>query len=110
MPRRIEQINELLKKALGEIIQKELDTAFGLITVIYVECSKDLRYADIAFTVLPDLHEKRALSALVKNNPLFKKELGHKTRMPRFPKLRWKIDETEKKAAAIEELLRNISK
>ena len=54
MPRRIEQLNEQLKNELANLIVKEAPLEDGLITVSYVACSPDLKYARVAVSVLPE--------------------------------------------------------
>ncbi|MFH1583284.1 MAG: ribosome-binding factor A, partial [Candidatus Falkowbacteria bacterium] len=75
MPRRIEQLNEQLKEELANLIVKEVPLKNGLITVSYVNCSPDLKYAKIAVSVLPDKFAGTALAGLRKHSSSFSQSL-----------------------------------
>ena len=107
MPR-IDQINELLRSELANLINQEIKLDNGLITVCYVDCSPDLKNAKINISVLPDNLSGTALQKLRKHSGLFRKTLNKKLNLKYIPKFNWVIDATEKNAAEIEEILKQI--
>ncbi len=108
MPRRIDQVNELFKSELANLIIREMPMQGVLITISYVGCSPDLQRAKIGFSVLPYERSGSALKALRKHSGLFAKVLKKKLKLHHIPKFNWIIDTTEKKAAEIEEILEQI--
>ena len=108
MPRRIEQLNEQLKEELANLIVRELPLKNGLITVSYVLCSPDLKYARIAVSVLPEKYAGTALAGLRKHSSSFNQSLRHKLKIRQIPRFNWVLDTTESKAAEIEEVLKKI--
>ena len=52
--RRMERVNELIRRELGAIISREIDVTGGIVTFTRVELSDDLNYVDIYFSVIPD--------------------------------------------------------
>jgi len=108
MPRRVEQLNEQLKSELANLIVKELPLDKGLITVSYVECSPDLKYARIAVSVLPEKFAGSALSALRRQSGNFSRDLRCKLRIRQIPRFNWTLDTTESKAAEIEKIIKQI--
>ena len=106
--RHIEQVNELLKEKLAELISQEVPVENGLITVAYVDCSPDLRNAKIGISVLPYKQSKRALERLKKQSSIFASLLKKETRLRKIPRFNWEADETQEKAGEIEEILRKI--
>ncbi|MDP2709496.1 MAG: 30S ribosome-binding factor RbfA [bacterium] len=108
MPRRIEQLNEQLKNELANLIVKELPLDGGLITVSYVKCSPDLKYAKIAISVLPEKYAGTALAGLRKNNSNFSQSLKQKLKIRQIPRFNWTLDTTESKAAEIEKVFKQI--
>jgi len=108
MPRRIEQLNEQLKEELANLIIREVPLENGLITVSYVICSPDLKYARVAISVLPEKFAGTALAGLRKHNSIFSQNLRHKLRIRQIPKFNWILDTTESKAAVIENIIKQI--
>lgn len=110
MSHRIEQVNELLARELGQIISKELPLEEGFITISYVKCSPDLLYAKVGFSVIPDQKAATAQKNLKKHNSLFTKVLQKRTRLGHIPKFDWVIDESGKEADEMDKLFRQIEK
>jgi len=110
MPRRIEQLNEQLKSELANLIVKEVPLKNGLITVSYVICSPDLKYARVAVSVLPEKFAGTALSQLRKHSSTFSQSLRQKLKIRQIPRFNWVLDTTEIKAAEIEKVFKEIEK
>jgi len=108
MPRRIEQLNEQLKEELANLIIRQAPLNNGLITVCFVNCTTDLKYAKIAISVLPDKFGPSVLRKLEKLSGLFSRELRNKLRIRQIPRFHWVLDTTESKAAEIEEVIKQI--
>lgn len=108
MPRNIEQVNELLKRELGQIISGEIPLEDGFITISSVKCSPDLQYAKIFVSVLPDNKTPFALKNLRKKNSAFTRMLQKKIKLHHIPKFNWIIDESGKRADEMESLFEQI--
>ncbi len=109
MPR-TEQVNELLKKELAVLINRELALNNGLITISYVDCSPDLSGVKIGVSVLPENLAGTVLARLKKSSGQFSQILKKKTRLRKIPKFNWRLDTTESQAAEIEKILAEIKK
>lgn len=109
MPRRIEQFNDQLRNELALLIARENLSDKYLITLTYVETSKDLKYANIGVSVLPDKLSPQVIKKLKKLSSYFCSVLKRKLKIRQIPKFKWKIDKTESRAAVIEEILKQIS-
>lgn len=110
MSRKIEQVNELLKEKLAHLISREIPLDNGLVTVAYVDVSPDLKYARIAVSVLPEKFSGSTLERLKKHGSLFSRIIKKETRLRKVPKFNWILDTTEKEAAEVEEVFRQIKK
>lgn len=110
MPRRIEQLNEQLKNELAGLIVKEVPLLNALITVSYVECSPDLKYARVGVSVLPEKYNGTALAGLRRRSSGFSRDLRQKLKIRQVPKFNWTIDATESQAAEIEKVFEQIKK
>jgi len=103
-----EQINDLLRFELAKLIEEHVNLDGALITISFVDCSPDLRYAKISVSVLPEKFFGSAIAELKKHNSFFSKYLRKHTRLRQIPKLVWAVDNTEAKAAEIDEILKTI--
>jgi ribosome-binding factor A len=109
MSRRIEKINEVLKRELGQIILENVD--FGrnvLITISRVDTAPDLSGAKIYVSVLPESFSKGIMEILQKKNHIIQKEINRIMEIRKIPKLIFYEDISFKKAAHIDELLKEI--
>jgi ribosome-binding factor A len=102
------QINELLRAELAQLIEQRLELPGTLITVTKVESSPDLNYAKISISVLPEKFTGTALELLRKNTGAFSKALLKKTRLRHIPRFNWHVDDTEMRAAEIDELFKQL--
>lgn len=94
---RLEKINQLLKREIGNIILKELDVDKNLfITVTRVDTSADITHATIFFSTLEQSGETEALAALGKNVYTIQHILNRKLRMRPVPKIRFSLDNSLK--------------
>lgn len=108
MSQRIPRVNELIKQEVGKLILSEMNfPTNSLVTVIEVEVSKDLRYADVFISVFP--HEKaiEVIEALKEHIYFLQKVLNQKLSMKPLPRIRFVIDEGGERVGRIEELLKN---
>jgi len=102
------QINELLRAELALLIEQRLELPGTLVTVTKVDCSPELSFAKVSISVLPEKFTGTALEQLRKNTSGFAKTLLKKTRLRHIPRLNWHIDDTEVKAAEIDELFKQL--
>lgn len=108
MSHRVQQLNELFKQELANLIIREMRMEDVLITLAYVDCSPDLQHAKIGISVLPDNRGGSAVKALKQRSGLFAKILKKKLKLHHIPKFHWIIDETEKKAAELDKIFNEI--
>ncbi|MFA6410455.1 MAG: 30S ribosome-binding factor RbfA [Candidatus Buchananbacteria bacterium] len=111
MSHRIDQINELVRHELSQLLLTEMEFPSDcLVTIIKVETSKDLRHAKVWLSVMPTKYIKKVLEKLKANAGHLQFLLNKKLTMRPLPRLFFAIDDTEAKAADIEALLDRIRK
>lgn len=108
MPRRIEQVNELLQSKLASLISREIPIENGLITISYVDCSPNFSHAKIGVSVLPFNLSNSVIEKLKRHSSLFASILKKETKFRKIPKFTWIIDDTEEEASKIDKLLNEI--
>jgi ribosome-binding factor A len=107
--RRILQINELIRKHLGDIIAREVDFKPGLIvTIAKVDTTPDLRHTRVGISVLPETEREYAMKTLRHEAWKIESGLHGLLYMKPLPKLSFRFDETESKADEVEHLLKRI--
>lgn len=101
------RVAEQLQRELAELIRRELgDPRAGLVTVTAVELSKDLAYAKVFVSALGGkLKPAELIGTLQQASGYYRHELGQALRLRILPELRFQYDETEERAARLEDLI-----
>lgn len=107
---RTQRLGEQIKRDLALLIQRELkDPRIGMVTVNFVDLSKDLSYADVNITVLvaEDSDEKiiESLTILNEASTFLRMELGRALKVRKVPHLRFHYDDSLKRGARINALI-----
>lgn len=107
---RAQRLGERIKRDLALLIQRELkDPRIGMVTVNFVQLSKDLSHADVNVTVLVpgDVDEEivESLAILNEASVFLRTELGRGLRVRKVPHLRFHYDDSLKRGARINELI-----
>jgi len=107
---RAQRLGERIKRDLALLIQRELkDPRIGMVTVNFVQLSRDLSYADVNVTVLVpgDVDEEivESLAILNEASVFLRTELGRGLRVRKVPHLRFHYDDSLKRGARINELI-----
>jgi ribosome-binding factor A len=109
MPNRINKINELIKKNIGEIILKDINLKPGLfITVTKVDTTKDLRYTRVFVSIFPEKDIDYAIKTLEGELYNIQGFLNRQLSLKPLPRIEFKIDKTESEAQKIETLIKEI--
>jgi len=99
------KINEALQPVLAAAVNRELELPNALVTVVYVKCSQDLKYATVGVSVLPSGWQGTVLKKLRQKSGAIAGDLKKNLVIRRIPKLRWLVDDTEDRAQAVEAVL-----
>lgn len=110
MARRMERLNEQLKRELSLLIQQGVrDPRVWGVTVTAVRATADLDRARILVRLSGNDEERReALAGLLAAAPWLRRELGRELHIRRVPELDFREDVAEQRAARIEELLAEV--
>ena len=113
MTRRIEQVNNLIRQEISELLQHQVkDPRLGhFITVTEVSTSPDLKYAKIFVSHMGSEEEKQeTLSVLTAASGFFRKEMAKHLRLRRIPELSFQWDDSIEKGAHLLELMDKASR
>ena len=109
MSLRIEKVNKLIKQEVGKIILSEINFPKDvMVTVVKVEVSKDLRYADVFVSVFPFRKKEEAKEMLKENIYFMQKILNKRLFMKPLPRIRFVIDDAGEYVGKIDELINRL--
>ena len=109
--KRIERVNELLKREVSKLILREIDFPQNcLVTVTRADVSSDLNQAKIYISIIPEDYSKSVLKIL--NSRVFSLQAGinRLLKMKKVPKIKIEEEEETKAADRIERVLEEIKK
>lgn len=96
--KRLDKINRLILKELGDILQKELKPATPglMITVTHVNVTSDLAYAKVYLSVFGNVDKKKVVEEVGENARAIRGLLGNRIRhqMRVIPELRFYEDDS----------------
>lgn len=108
--RRIEKINELLKREIGKILSQELDFANTLVTVTRIDTSSNLIQAKTYISIFPEKERKRVFEYLNRNIYFLQQDLNKRMEIRPVPKIIFEIETEVEKAGEIEKTLETLKK
>ncbi len=110
MPRRIERLNEQLKRELAVLVLTGIrDPRVGDVVVTAVRTTADLDLARVAVRLSgSDDDKRRTLAGLVRATPFLRRSIGRELRIRRVPDLEFVEDLSLERAARIEEILSDV--
>lgn len=107
--RRLEKINELIHRFVGDILAKELNTN-ALVTVSKVETTENVQDSAVSITVFPFAKSEAVMKEIQKNIYSFQQKLNRGLRMRPVPKIRFELDESEEKGSKVLEIISKTAK
>ncbi len=104
-PRRIEKLNILFREQIASIVDREVEFSDGVfVTITRVALSSDARHANAYISILGG-EEREALALLEKNVYHIQQQVNRAIRMRPVAKIRFVIDEEERRREEVERSL-----
>lgn len=97
---------------VSRILQERLVRGFadprirGLVSIVGVEVSSDLRTARVRVSVLPDRYGSRTIAGLKSLSGMLRRHVRDETSLRRVPELEFRLDDSLKQAAALDDAIR----
>lgn len=110
---RIGRINEEIQRELANQIRRLKDprvSQVGMVSVIRVDTTGDLRYARVWVSVLDKSQEKDVLKGLKSASGFLRRELGRTLQLRYTPELQFIADDSILQGAHILEVLRKVER
>ena len=108
---RINRTNDDIQRVLSELLRAIKDPRVkqgGLISVIRVETTGDLRYAKVWVSVLGEVNEKEFMRGLRSASGWLRRELGRVLSLRAVPELIFELDHSIKHGDHINRLLKDL--
>ena len=105
---RIDRINEEIQRELSALIRRLKDprvSQAGMVSIIRVDTTGDLRYSRIYVSALNKSMEKDVLKGLKSASGFLRRELGHTLQLRYTPELQFIADDSIQQGAHILEVL-----
>ena len=109
---RIGRINEEIQRELADQFRRLKDprVSSGMVSIIRVDTTGDLRYARVYVSALDKSREKEVLKGLKSASGFLRRELGRALQLRYTPELQFIADDSIQHGAHILEVLRDPSK
>ena len=108
MSHRLAQIESTLKRALAQVLSQQLSDprVAGMVSITRLVVSPDLHDAYVYLSILPERYEKRTMFALRHAAGHIHALLCQAVRMRNVPHLEFRLDESLKRQAEVDQALR----
>ena len=108
MSQRIQRVNQLLKKEVGEILLREVEFQDALVTITRVDASANLQQAKLFISVMPEEKTSEVLKLLQREIYNIQQKLNKRLSMRPIPRIIFVREKAVKEASHIEELLEQV--
>ena len=111
MSKRIQRVNQLIKKELGQLILREVEFPKDvLVTITRVETATDLNRTRVFVSCLPTSRTAQILLILHHQIHILQHTLNRRLRMKFIPRIEFIKEEKTREAGEIEELLEGLKR
>ena len=106
---RTARVNEVVRESLAGELERLSDPRLGFVTVTGVEVTRDLRLADVYYSVLGSADERvESANALQSATPHLRAVIGRQVRLKYNPELRFREDPAIAQGQRIDDVIRSI--
>jgi len=111
MSKRIQRVNQLIKKELSQILLREVDFPKDiLVTITRVDTSPNLRESKVFISTVPEDKTQRVLKTLNQKIYELQQKINRRLKMRPVPRIRFSEERETAEAGRIEELLEELKK
>lgn len=109
MKNRLARVREIIKREIGDAIEKTLTFDGGLVTVSGVDITPDLKSCFIYVSVLGEVHEQEAAMRLLdENRALLQSRLARRVVLKFTPRIQFRRDDSVERGSRIIQILDEI--
>lgn len=106
--RRLDKVNELMKREIGSFVQKEFDWPGTIVSILDVEITEDLKEGRVWVGVVGRMAPAQVLEKLSKHRGDIQKAVARRVILRNTPKLTFRHDDSARRGVAMINLLDDI--
>ena len=109
MKHRLERVNEVIKRELGDLIRREFTFTAQLVTVQHVDITPDLKHAHVYVSAIGSDSERReAIAQMHDARTRLQQELSKRVVLKYTPQLHFKLDESVERGTRVLTILEEL--
>ena len=108
--RRLEKVNELMKREIGTFVQKEYEWPGTIVSILDVEVTEDLREGRVWVGVVGRMHPDQVLDKLNRKHGDIQRAVSRRVVLRNTPRLTFKHDNSAQRGVAMVNLLDDIER
>lgn len=108
--RRLDKVNELMKREIGSFVQKEFEWPGTIVSILDVEITEDLKEGRVWVGVVGRMAPAQVLEKLSKHRGLIQKAVSKRVILRNTPRLTFKHDDSAKRGVDLVNLLEDIDR
>ena len=90
--RRLDKVNELMKREIGSFVQKEFEWNGTIVSILQVEITEDLKEGRVWVGVVGRMAPAQVIEKLTRNRAIIQKAVSKRVVLRNTPKLTFKHD------------------
>ena len=108
--RRLDKVNELMKREIGSFVQKEFDWPGTIVSILDVEITEDLKEGRVWVGVVGRMSPVQVIEKLTRNKGVIHIAVSKRVILRDTPRLTFKHDDSAKRGVDLVNLLDDIDK
>ena len=108
--RRLDKVNELMKREIGSFVQKEFDWPGTIVSILDVEITEDLKEGRVWVGVVGRMSPVQVIEKLTRNKGVIQNAVSKRVILRNTPRLTFKHDDSAKRGVDLVNLLDDIDK
>ena len=108
--RRLDKVNELMKREIGTFVQKEYEWPGTIVSILDVEVTEDLKEGRVWVGVVGRMHPDQVLDKLNRKRGDIQRAVSKRVILRNTPRLTFKHDNSAQRGVAMVNLLDDIEK
>ena len=108
--RRLEKVNEVMKREIGTFVQKEYEWPGTIVSILDVEVTEDLKEGRVWVGVVGRMHPDQVLDKLNRHRGDIQRAVSRRVTLRNTPRLTFKHDNSAARGVAMVNLLDDIER